>query len=58
MTTTKVRLTVGSWTTVRFRDRDVQAQVVNISNGWVLARVKDDPEIGRRGYIMIRESQT
>lgn len=55
--TTKVRLSVNDWTTVRFRDRDVQAQVVNISNGWILARVKDDPEIPR-GWICFRETQT
>lgn len=54
MTTTKVRPRVGDWTTVKFGDRDVQAQVVSIHRGWILARVKDDPEIPY-GFIMVRE---
>lgn len=52
-TTEKVRLRVDDWTTVKFGDRDVQAQVVNIHRGWILARV-NDPEI-KFGYIMVRE---
>lgn len=55
-TATKVRLRVSDWTTLKFGDRDVQAQVVNIHRGWILARV-NDPEI-KYGYIMVRESHT
>lgn len=55
MTTTKARLHVDDWTTVKFGDRDVQAQVVQIHHGWILARVKEDePEIPW-GFIMVRE---
>jgi predicted hotdog family 3-hydroxylacyl-ACP dehydratase len=55
MTATKARLHVNDWTTVKFGDRDVQAQVVQIHHGWILARV-NDPEI-KFGFIMLRETQ-
>jgi hypothetical protein len=43
-TALRKRLQVSDWTTLKFGDRDVQAQVVNIHRGWILARV-NDPEI-------------
>lgn len=52
MTTTKVRTKVGDL--IRFGDRDIEAEVVSIHRGWILARVKDDPEIPY-GYVMVRE---
>lgn len=54
MTTTEKRRCVGDVTTVRFGDRDVEAEVVSIHQGWILARVKDDPQIPY-GYISVRQ---
>lgn len=53
MTSTRVRLMPGDWTTVKFGDRDVQAQVVQIHHGWILARVNDEQI--PFGFIMVRE---
>jgi predicted hotdog family 3-hydroxylacyl-ACP dehydratase len=55
-TALRKRLQVSDWTTLKFGDRDVQAQVVNIHRGWILARV-NDPQI-KFGYIMVREAET
>lgn len=52
-TALRKRLHMGDWTTLKFGDRDVQAQVVKIKNGWILARV-NDPDI-KYGFIMVRE---
>ena len=51
-TAMKVRPKVGDL--IRFGDRDIEAEVVSIHRGWILARVKDDPEIPW-GYVMVRE---
>lgn len=55
MTMMKVRLRVGDWTTVKFGDQNVQAEVVHVSNGWILARVADPRVSNGFGYIMTRE---
>lgn len=53
MTTTKVRPKVGEL--IRFGDRDIEAEVVSVTRGWILAKV-NDPAI-KYGYVMLRESQ-
>lgn len=47
----KERLHVGDITTVKFGDRDVQAEVVSIHHGWILARV-NDLTVSPYGYII------
>lgn len=50
-TTEKKRPKVGE--TIRFGDRDIEAEVVSIHHGWILARV-NDAEIPY-GYVIVRE---
>lgn len=55
-TAIRKRLCVNDVTTVKFGDREVEAVVVNIRNGWILARVDEPTKQGLPyGYIMTRE---
>ena len=56
-TAMKARAQVGDL--IRFGDRDIEAEIVSIHHGWILARVDEPTKQGLPyGYVMVRESHT